>query len=52
MGMGNTHDIYASKNNDRTSENATQDQDHSERRNLEIQRKITKELRLYKKRFE
>ena len=50
MGMENTQTLYTSGNSERISENAVQSQERLERQKIEMQKKITKELRLYSRR--
>lgn len=50
MGMEITQDLFTHKNSNNASESTLQNQELSERQNIEMHRKITEELRRYRRR--
>lgn len=50
MEMENTQNLYSFNHSDSTSEETLKSQERSERQKIEMQKKITKELRLYSRR--
>ncbi|WP_161487600.1 hypothetical protein [Paenisporosarcina indica] len=50
MGVKYTQALLSRNHSDSTSENALKSQERSEQQKIEMQKKITKELRLYSRR--